>query len=131
MVVTWATVADVATMLGVPVATAGDDRWLSMCTAAANGWCFAARAVAGYADDPATSPGDDVTMGVTLYGAALYRERGAVDGFASFSELGQPIEPTAAGTMGQVRRLLHIGKPATDVPVCLLIDDDPEPAPDV
>lgn len=103
--VTWATVDDVTRALGVPVT---DPDWLAQVTDAANQWAFRRRADAGYVDDPATAP-PDVTLGVVLFAKALHNERGAVDGFASFEQLGPVVAP---GTLGQVNRLLGLGKPA-------------------
>lgn len=103
--VTWATVDDVTRALGVPVT---DPAWLAQVTDAANQWAFRRRADAGYVDDP-TAAAADVTLGVVLLAKAFHNERGTVDGFASFEQLGPVVAP---GTLGQVNRLLGLGKPA-------------------
>ena len=43
-----------------------------------------------------------------MYAGSLYRERGSVDSFASFGEMstGAPV-----ASMGQIMRLLAIGRP--------------------
>lgn len=103
--ITWVTEADVAEALGVPVANAA---WLTQVTAAANSWAFRRRASSGYVDDPAVVPDPAVATGVVLYAKALWSERGSVDGFSSFQDLGSFV-PT--GGMGQVLRLLGVHKP--------------------
>jgi hypothetical protein len=42
-----------------------------------------------------------------MYAASLYRERGAVDSFASFDSMGSP---TPFGSMGQIMRLLGVNR---------------------
>jgi hypothetical protein len=107
---TWAGVEDVAVFLGVDPAGAADDEWLQRATDAANSLAYRRRWAAGYVDLCDVSPSEAVTAGVVLYAANLYRQRGAVDGFASFQELGA-YQPTGA-TWGEIMRLLGIGKPA-------------------
>jgi len=102
----WVTAADVESALGsAPV----DVAYLNMCVGAANSWAFRRRATAGYKDDPDVVPDSAVALGTTLYAQALYRERGAVDSYASFEELAAGFAPT--GTSTQINRLLGIGKP--------------------
>jgi hypothetical protein len=110
--VTWATAADVMSALGLELADPADDDWLQTSTASANAWAFTKRAAAGFTDDPAVSPGDDVTQGVALYAAALYRSsRGGGDSAASFDAADYPtVEPT--GGLATVLRLLHVNKAA-------------------
>lgn len=110
MTVAWVTPADVALFLGVPQADAADDEWLAQSTAAANAVAFRRRAAAGYTDDAAVVPDDAVKSGTVLYAGALYRERGAVDGFASFTELGAFIP--AGGSWGQIQRLWGVNRMA-------------------
>lgn len=59
------------------------------------------------------APSADVALGTTIYAAALYRERGSADSFPSFDEIATFI-PT--GTMGQINRLLAVGKGQVDAP---------------
>jgi len=111
MTAIWATPADVGTFLGVPVAEANDDAWLIQCTDAANDVAYRRRQAAGYlTDDPSTAPDAAVKLGTVMYAAALYHERGSVDGFSSFVELGQVL-PTG-GSWGQIRKLWGIDKMA-------------------
>lgn len=57
------------------------------------------------------APSGDVALGTTMYAAVLFRERGSADSFASFDELAAFV-PT--GTMGQILRLLGVGRGQTD-----------------
>ena len=107
--VAWATVVDVGNYVGLAPTDPGDVEYLAAVTDAANQWAFRARLGAGYRDDPATSPGPDVTLAVTLAGGAWFRRRGAVDGFAGWVELGQV--PGPFGGLTDVRRLLGIPRP--------------------
>jgi hypothetical protein len=62
--------------------------------------------MAGYQGESLSSvPSSAVKLGTIMYAASLYRERGSVDSFASFQELGSP---TPTGSMGQIMRLLGI-----------------------
>lgn len=111
--VVWVTVDDVAVALG-PTATV-DDAWLAMVTDAANEWAFRKRREAGYIDDAAVVPGADAKLGTVLYAVAAYRERASVDSFSSFSEYDGGTAFGTFGSMGQIKRLLGIGKANVDV----------------
>ena len=108
---TWATPEDVIAAIGQPVT---DTDHLDLCTDAANAFAWRRRVQAGYVDDETTSPGPDVTLGVVTYATTLYRERGSVDSFASFDAFQAGAVPSS--TLGQVLRLLGVGRPATDGP---------------
>jgi hypothetical protein len=111
--VTWTDVDRVARALGDPAATT--DEYLADCVDAANAWAQRKRLEAGYVDvDP---PGADVAQGTTLYAVALYRERGSADSFASFEDLSAFAQ---TGSMGQIKRLLGIGKAAVDRPAVVV-----------
>lgn len=102
----WIVAADVLSWLGISVATANDTTFVGVCTDAANAWAYKARKMAGYqAESLSTVPSSAVKLGVTMYAAALYRERGSVDSFASFQDMAVAA-PT--GTMGQIMRLLGV-----------------------
>ena len=75
---------------------------------AANAWCYRRRATAGYFDSLTTVPDGSVKLGTVMYGATLYRERGSVDGYASFDQMGvtQPI-----ASYGRILQLLGVGRP--------------------
>ena len=104
----WVTDADVLDWLGVEPASVDDEAFVTLCTAAANSWAFRRRLEAGYVDDPEESPNAAVTLGTIMYAGSLFRERGSVDSFASFGEMstGAPV-----ASMGQIMRLLAIGRP--------------------
>ena len=104
---TWISSSDVLSWLGISVATANDTTFVGSCTDAANAFAFRRRKEAGYFDSLTTVPSADVKLGTIMYAGALYRERGSVDSFASFNELGAP---TPVGSMGQIMRLLGINR---------------------
>lgn len=104
---TWVNAASVISWLGIAAATANDTAFITSATAAANQFAYRRRKESGYFDSLTTSPGDDVSLGTTMYAASLYRERGAVDSFASFDSMGSP---TPFGSMGQIMRLLGVNR---------------------
>jgi hypothetical protein len=106
----WITTADVTVALGDT--TVIDDAWLVDVTAAADAWAQRKRVEAGYIDDAELVPGPDVKTGTVLYAVALYRERASADSYASFDELA--AGPIVVGALGQVRRLLGIGRAQVD-----------------
>ena len=104
---TWVTGPQIATYLGIT--TAGDETaFLVQVASAANNFCFRRRQESGWTDSLTTSPGGDVTLGTLMYGSALYRQRGSVDQFASFTDMG--TAPTV-GLSGIVKQLLGISRP--------------------
>lgn len=105
---TWASVTDVENWLGFD-ATGDDQTFLERCVDAANDRCWYYRARAGYQDHPNVSPGSDVTLAVIMYAAQLYRQRGAVDGFASFD--GMPMNAIVGQSLGQILALLGCKRP--------------------
>jgi hypothetical protein len=103
---TWIVANDVLSWLGISVATANDTTFVGVCTDAANAWAYKARQMAGYqAESLSTAPSSAVKLGTTMLAGVYYRERGSVDSFASFGELGAPAP---IGSMGQIMRLLGI-----------------------
>jgi len=104
---TWVTGPQIATYLGIT--TAGDETaFLVQVASAANNFCYRRRQESGYTDSLTTSPGGDVTLGTLMYGSALYRQRGSVDQFASFTDMASA--PTI-GLSGIVKQLLGISRP--------------------
>jgi hypothetical protein len=104
---TWVTGPQIATYLGIT--TAGDETaFLVQVAAAANSFCFRRRQESGYTDELTVSPGGDVTLGTLMYGSALFRQRGSVDQFASFTDMASA--PTV-GLSGIVKQLLGINRP--------------------
>ena len=85
---TWITASDIQTWLGIAVATAADEAFTTQCAAAANQFIYLRRQESGWHDGLATAPSDAVKLGTIQYGGMLYRQRGAIDVFASFNEMG-------------------------------------------
>jgi hypothetical protein len=107
-VCTWITANDIADWLYVSTATAADQSFLTICAAASNQFAFRRRQESGYFDALATVPSQDVKLGTVMYGGALYRQRGSVDAFASFNEMGS-APPMALSAI--VQQLLGISRP--------------------
>jgi len=105
---TWITSDDVTEWLGISAATANDTAFIATCVAAANTYCYRARHEAGYHDDSDAVPDDSVSLGTVMYAATLYRERGSVDSFASFDQMGGAVP---FGTMSRIKQLLGVGRP--------------------
>lgn len=105
---TWIVAADVLAWLGISVATANDNTFVGACTDAANAFAFRRRFESGYTDQLTTVPSADVKLGTIMYAGVLYRERGSVDSFASFSDMGTTV--TMGGSMGQINRLLGVNR---------------------
>jgi hypothetical protein len=105
---TWISSANVTEWLGISSATANDTAFITKCVNAANAYASRVRREAGYFDSLSSVPSNDVLLGTIMYAGTLYRERGSVDSFASFDQLG-----TAApfGSMGRIKQLLGVGRP--------------------
>lgn len=108
----WTDPATVIAALGESAAPPLDDPYLQTACDAANAAAFRKRRAAGYTDDADDPPDAAVAYGTTLWAVALWRERVAVDGFASFEDLAGYM-PTG-GSWGQIRRLLGIGRAQVD-----------------
>jgi hypothetical protein len=107
-VCTWITANDISDWLYVATATAADQSFLTICAAAANQFAYRRRQESGYFDSLTTVPSQDVKLGTVMYGGGLYRQRGSVDAFASFNEMGS--QPPMA-LSGIVKQLLGIERP--------------------
>lgn len=106
---TWITQQNVLDWLGISVATAGDQTFVTTCAAAANMFCYRRRQEAGYIDSLTTVPSQDVYLGTVMYAGMLYKSRGTVDVFSSYQDMGQtPV----TGMNGQIKQLLGIDRPA-------------------
>jgi hypothetical protein len=106
---TWITQQNVLDWLGISVASAGDQTFVTTCAAAANIFCYRRRQEAGYIDSLTTVPSQDVYLGTVMYAGMLYKSRGTVDVFSSYQDMGQtPV----AGMNGQIKQLLGIDRPA-------------------
>ena len=104
---TWIANADVVEWLGIASATANDTAFITSCVAAANAYAYRRRREAGYFDSLTTVPGGDVKLGTVMFAGGLYRERGSVDSFASFEQMGTPVP---FGSNGQINRLLGVNR---------------------
>jgi hypothetical protein len=105
---TWVTSAMLEDWLGIGTATAGDAAFLTICASACSQFAWRRRMEAGYIDSLTTVPSQDVLLGTQMYGGALYRQRGSVDQFASFQNMGTtPV----MGLNGMIRQLLGIDRP--------------------
>ena len=104
---TWIVANDVLAWLGISAATANDTTFVGACTDAANAFAFRRRKEASYYDSLTTVPSADVKLGTIMYAGALYRERGSVDSFQSFADMGVTAP---MGSMGQIMRLLGVNR---------------------
>jgi hypothetical protein len=105
---TWVTSQMLEDWLGIGTATAGDAAFLTICASACSQFAWRRRMEAGYIDSLTTVPSQDVLLGTQMYGGALYRQRGSVDQFASFQNMG--VTPVS-GLNGMIRQLLGIDRP--------------------
>ena len=106
-VCTWASDQDVLDWLGIDPATPNDEAFVTTATNAANAFAYRRRRESGYFDSLTTVPGPDVLLGTIMYGATLYRERGSVDSFASFDQMGGQVP---FGSNGQINKLLGVNR---------------------
>jgi len=110
-VCTWITAAQLETYLGIDITDPSDD-WtlITQSVSAANAFCWRRRQEAGYTGDAlGTSPGGDVTLGVLMYAAALWRSRGSVqDTFATFDGMGSA---SVSAMTPMIKQLLGISRP--------------------
>ena len=105
---TWVTAANVEDWLGIGTATAGDAAFLTVCAAAASQFAWRRRMEAGYIDSLTTVPSQDVFLATQMLGGSYYRQRGSIDQFSSFQNMG--VTPVA-GLNGMIRQLLGIDRP--------------------
>ena len=108
-VCTWVLGPAVATWLGIALAGVDETAFLTQCASSASNFIFRRRQESGYTDSLTTSPGTDVTLAVTMYAGALYRQRGAIDQFASFSDMGTAA---VSGLSPLIKQLAGIPRPA-------------------
>jgi hypothetical protein len=107
---TWTNAEQVAIFLGFePDPASNDEAYLELVVEAANDFAYRRREQAGYNDSRVLVPNVSAPQGTVLYAAALFRERGSVDSFASFQDIN--IQPMV-GSMGQILRLLGVPRPA-------------------
>ena len=106
---TWIDDDDIADWLNIGQASQADAAFFVDCASASSQFCYRRRLEAGYVDNPATPPSSDIKLGCVMYGGALYRARGSMDQFASFSDMG--VAPTV-GMSPIIKQLLGIDRPA-------------------
>lgn len=106
---TWINGTALGTYLGIDLAGVDETAFLTECANAANNFIYLRRQESGYTDSLTTSPGTQVSLATKMYAAAMYRQRGSVDQFASFSEMGQV--PTT-GLSPIIKQLAGIPRPA-------------------
>ena len=108
---TWISTAELVTYLGVTIADPSDDYTLAtQARNAGNEFCYRRRQESGYFDSLTTSPGNDVTLGVFMYAAALWRSRGSIEtAYAAFDTMGTPSQQSLTPI---VKQLLGIPRPA-------------------
>ena len=107
-VCTWIDKQDVLDWLGIPLASANDDTFVTACAQASNQFCFRRRQEAGYKDSLTTVPSQDVKLGSIMMAGALYRQRGSIDQFASFDAMGTA---SVVGLSPIIKQLLGIDRP--------------------
>ena len=106
---TWITAQNILDWLGIAVATAGDQAFVTQCAAAANAFAYRRRQEAGYSQDSlTTSPSGDVTLGTIQYGGMLYRQRGSISSYAEFDQV---AANGITGLSGVIKQLLGIDRP--------------------
>jgi hypothetical protein len=105
----WIDVDDLENYLGYSFPAGTEEAWAELQVNAANKWAFRTRRGSGYQDHPNTVPGNDVKVGTVLYASTLVKQRGAVDGFASFDNQGFGVAP--GQSYAEILRLLGCKKP--------------------
>lgn len=106
--VTWIDLEDLELYIGTVTGT-DDEDFAQECVDAANDFGYRRRRAAGYNDNPTVAPGAAAKQGTVMYAGALFREKGSPgDMFQGFQ--GAPIVAPTGG-MGQIMRLLGIGRP--------------------
>jgi len=110
-VCTWVTASDVMAYLGITIANPSDDyTLLTQSVSAGNQFCYRRRQEALYIDSLSVSPGGDVTLGVLMYCAALWRSRGSIETtYATFDQMGSASQQSLTPI---VKQLLGIPRPA-------------------
>jgi hypothetical protein len=106
---TWIDFEDIENWLGIPLADESQQTFLEQCAAAANEFIYRRRVESGYTTDQLdTAPNASVALATIMYGGALYRQRGAIDQFASFSEMGSaPV----VGLSPIIKQLAGLSRP--------------------
>lgn len=104
----WISLEDLEAALGYEF-DAGDTAWAEAQVSAANNWGYRMRQSSGYEDHPNFSPNPAAKQGVILYASQLVKQRGAVDGYASFENQAFGVAP--GQSYAQILQLLGCKKP--------------------
>lgn len=104
----WIALEDLEAALGYTF-DAGDTAWAEAQVAAANNWAYRMRQSSGYEDHPNYAPNPSAKQGVILYASQLVKQRGAVDGYASFDA--QAFGAAPGQSYAQILQLLGCKKP--------------------
>ena len=106
---TWVTGSQIGTWLGLALVGADETLFLAQCASAGSNLIYRRRQESGYTDSLTTVPSADVELATIMMGGSLYRQRGAIDNFSSFSDMG-----TAAvtGLSPLIKQLAGIPRPA-------------------
>lgn len=105
---TWITGTQIGTWLGIGLV--GDETaFLAQCAAAANNFIFRRRQESGYTDQLNVVPSGDVELATVMMGGSIYRQRGAIDQFASFNDMGTA---SVTGLSPLIKQLAGIPRPA-------------------
>lgn len=104
----WISLEDLEAALGYTF-DVGDVAWAEAQVAAANNWAYRTRRSSGYEDHPNFSPNPSAKQGTILYASQLIKQRGAVDGYASFENQSFGVAP--GQSYAQILQLLGCKKP--------------------
>jgi hypothetical protein len=106
---TWITGTQIGTWLGIALAGVDETAFLTQCANSANNFIFRRRQESGYTDQLTVVPSADVQLATIMMGGSIYRQRGAIDQFASFSDMGTA---TVSGLSPLIKQLAGIPRPA-------------------
>jgi hypothetical protein len=106
---TWVTGTQIGTWLGLPLVGVDETAFLNQCAVAANNFIFRRRQESGYTDQLTIVPSGDVELATIMMGGSIYRQRGAIDQFASFSDMGTAA---VSGLSPLIKQLAGIPRPA-------------------
>jgi len=105
----WVNGSQIGTWLGIALAGVDETAFLAQCATAASNFIFRRRQESGYTDSLTTVPSGDVELATIMMGGSIYRQRGAIDQFASFSDMGSAA---VSGLSPLIKQLAGIPRPA-------------------
>lgn len=106
---TWITGSQIGTWLGIALASVDETAFLAQCATSANNFIYRRRQESGYTDSLSSAPSGDVELATIMMGGSIYRQRGAIDQFASFSDMGTAA---VSGLSPLIKQLAGIPRPA-------------------